>query len=154
MLKALVGQGYDLDVPNGLGRTPVFMSVWHNTAVGVRALADHGADLTFRDNRGGTLLHMAGQYATRDVFRQLEGRLPGLVNPSALDNEGKTAMVYFHDRLPLPREDVDAFESLVWALRVAWEQRAVRIREVPDDETSDEEDEFFDAVETLEVPGT
>ncbi|KAM7217587.1 Ankyrin repeat-containing domain protein [Rhypophila decipiens] len=149
MLEGLVQRGYDINVPNGFGETPILRSVWYNTTVGVKALAAHGADLTVRDNKGKTILHIAAKYATHDVFRELQGRLPGLVNPRSLDNEGKTAMDYLHDRLPLPDEDVHAFESLVQAVRIAWEQQAVRINVVADD-SSDENDEFFDAEDKLE----
>ncbi|KAM7196548.1 Ankyrin repeat-containing domain protein [Rhypophila sp. PSN 637] len=149
MLEALVQRGYDIDVPNGLGETPLLLSVWFDTAAGVKAFVDYGADLTVRDNEGRTVLHVAAKYATHEVFRELQGRLPGLVDPRSLDNEGKTAMDHLHERLPLPDEDLHAFESLVQAVRIAWEQQAVRIIVVADD-SSDENDKFFDAEDNLE----
>lgn len=124
MLDALVKAGYDINIPNAIGWPPIFYSVWHNTAIGVRALTNHGADLTMRDKQGRSILHVTGLFATREVMEVLEERIhdiPGGVDPEGVDSEGRTAMDCLRERLAmLSPEDVDAFGRLVGAARRSW----------------------------------
>jgi len=118
MLDALVKAGYDINIPNAIGWPPIFYSVWHNTAVGVRALTGYGADLTMRDKQGRSILHIAGLFATREVMEVLGERIQGGVDPEGVDSEGRTAMDCLRERiLGLLPEDVDAFGRLVGAVR-------------------------------------
>lgn len=58
-MRAIVNGGFDVNLPDKQGATPIFYTAGTGTIEGARLLLDHGADLNHRAASGGMPLHSA-----------------------------------------------------------------------------------------------
>jgi uncharacterized protein len=66
--------GIDIDATNNVGRTALHIAAFTGSDIVVKYLADHGADVNFKDNRGETPWTMASGMTTNIGNRGLYGR--------------------------------------------------------------------------------
>ncbi|KAK0649847.1 ankyrin repeat-containing domain protein [Cercophora newfieldiana] len=177
-LNLLVQYGADVNAPNKYGHTPLNVAAL-GSAAAVEFLVRHGADPNSRDadgdvaladailgskyetaafllsqgadvavynNTGAGLLHFLASGADAEmmmVFRKSGRMRGGVVSTGAKTKEGKTPMRVFAERVPAPSEE----------LKRAWEDLLESVEGEGEDDGRDdgEEEEFFDAEETVQV---
>jgi ankyrin repeat protein len=70
-IKALVGLGANVNIPNNIGCTPVFIAAQEGYMDVIKLLVDFGADVNIPNNEGATPVLMAAQNGRVDVIKLL-----------------------------------------------------------------------------------
>lgn len=72
ILKALLDAGVDPNIPNELGKTPIFYSVYHNRLGSTWLLLMYGADPNIKDSYGYTPLYYAEFHGYTELIELLK----------------------------------------------------------------------------------
>lgn len=72
ILKALLDAGADPNIPNELGKTPIFYSVYHNRLGSTWLLLMYGADPSIKDSYGYTPLYYAEFHGYTELIALLK----------------------------------------------------------------------------------
>ena len=74
--------GYDVNIQNEYGQTPLYLACWKGSVMVVQCLLDYGADVSIAANGGSSCYSVAKKYDREDVLRLLE-RYAGAIDDSA-----------------------------------------------------------------------
>jgi len=140
----LLAHGAQIDPEDWEGDTPLFEAIRTRAHHNCRGLLSAGANYLHSNHLGHTILHRLARVGDEGIADAIsECRLKGL-DPNAEDRQGRTARDYFQMREGTPDGLVSAFDRLV--------QRIDSVNAIEKEAfESDSEDEFFDALESIEI---
>lgn len=87
----LIDNGFNVNVMNNLGKTPIVHAIKHGDIGMVDYLIDHGANINTVDIKNRTLLHHAIKYGQFDIVKYLVDKG---ININALDDSNLSAFNY------------------------------------------------------------
>ena len=105
LVKKLAGQGVEVDVPDGQGRTLLSHATAGGHELVVRALLSFGADPNHQDEEGETPIFNAARYASSEIVKIL---MAAGADPDSKDGEGLTPLF-----IAASRGDYDIVEILL-----------------------------------------